>query len=171
MKTKKLAFIIMMIITGSILFTVQSAIGGCEILALEPYVDKKAPGTRYQGTLTLYFDNVDSYIFARIENKKVPYAFAGKIDGIGNPQELLNNPTVVEAFFTENVVPYLYNCDPGFPECNPPDADNCAACPEAAFKAYSDDVNWENPGCYDNRVWEAAPLFFYILDFAIAVDD
>jgi hypothetical protein len=161
MRTKKWT-IIFLLFTGIIFFFGQSAFGGCEITALDPYVVKKAPGTKYSGTLALTFgglpDNI-LYIVARIENKKLPYAFAGKVDNIADPEDLLNNPWVIEEFLTDNVIPYLYNCDPE------------DYCPPVKLKSYSNDVASDNPGAGDNPVWLNAPLEFYILDFQIAVDD
>jgi hypothetical protein len=157
MKTKKWT-IIFLLFTGIILFAGQSAFGGCEVGALDQYVDDKAPGTRYKGTLAFYYDDELQivYIFARIVIKKTPYAFAGKIENVESVADFLNDPTLVSAFFTDNVIPYLYNCDPG-------------SCPDVALKSYSDDVARDNPGCVDYTVCEAYE--FYILDFVIAVND
>ena len=71
----------------------------------------------------------------------------------------INDPLIVGDFFTDNVIPYLYSCDPD------------SNCPEVVLKSYDLDVNHETPGTMDNPAWLADMLQFYIVDIVIAVSE
>jgi len=58
MKTKKWALTFLVVFTGMILFTAQSALGGSEVSGLPPPTGN-APGTKYEGPLTVFFHDVN----------------------------------------------------------------------------------------------------------------
>lgn len=126
---------------------VGSASGDTSSLMVYP----NAPGTKYEGPLTLNFDDGGMYIFLRLRKGSVLYPFSGFKAGVAYT-DIGAQQTAVEAFFLENVLPVLY---PGV-----------SPLPTALLKSVDQivsDNEIEFPGCCDQ--------LFVILDVVIAVQD
>lgn len=74
-------------------------------------VDPNAPGTKYEGPLTIYYvpaegiGNYNMYFFLRLRKGSTLYAFSGTapvVDDVGVQQ------LAIENFFTNTVIPLLY---------------------------------------------------------------
>ena len=163
MKTKGIVLASIML-TGMIFFAAQPALAGCEVASLDDLIaaNANAPGTKYEGPLTIYFQEVtdcdgntttNMYLFLRLRKGWMPYVFGDMIAGIDDIT-FRNDPTVVESFFYDTVMPGLY------PDLCPGDF-----CPNAVLKAYTLDVTPSNdPG-------DGNGLTFYITDIVLAVQD
>lgn len=157
MRTKK-GVLTFLLFAGIMLFTAQSAFGGCEVAAMDQLIDlsDNAPGTKYSGTLTVYFHpneagmTGDMYLFARLRKGIDLYAFSDVIGGVTH-EDFMNDPILVGDFFLDTVIPYLYDCV--FPNC-----------PDAVLKSYDMDVSHDGQG-------EFNLMQFYVVDFTIAVHD
>ena len=163
-KKKVLTFLVF---AGMMLFTAQSALGGCEVAALDPLIiDGNAPGTKLEGPLTVFYKWVshdpdgpawtaDMYWFLRLRHGSKFYSFAGGPEEVLFPTEILTMPPIIIGdFFADIVIPNLYKCNPEIP----------GECPEVVLKSYDMDVSWEPPG--DN-----GGLYYFIADIVIAVQD
>ena len=163
MKTKKWA-LVFLLFTGMILFAGQSALGGCEVAALDALIEGgNAPGTKLEGPLTVFYygstDGIGSasmYFFMRLRKGSDFYSFAGGPYSVTLPGDFINLvPWYIQDFFINVVVPDLYpNCD----TAEPPD------CPEIVLKSYDMDVDWEAPGS-DNG------LVYFIANIQVAIHD
>ena len=171
MRTKKWALFFLMC-TGFILFAAQSALGGCEVAALDALIETggNAPGTKLSGPITVYYQCVeenlgdcegasflaDMYFFLRLRKGAEFYSFAGKFGGVDFPSFDADVANIL-AFFEDTVIPSLY---PGCDELgNPP-------CPSIVLKSYDMDVDWEAPPA------NVEPgLFFFIADLVVAIQD
>ena len=168
MGTKKKA-LTFLLFAGIMLFTAQSAFGGCEVAGLDALIDVSgnAPGTKLSGPITVYYQKIgdpkpgyiftaDMYLFLRLRKGAEVYQFAGKVAGVDFPNidaDVLN----IEEFFEDIVIPALYSgCDP------------LVDCPNVVLKSYDMDVDWETPG--DTGEGEEK-LYSFIADIVIAVQD
>jgi hypothetical protein len=171
MKTKKWA-IIFLLFASIILFAAQSALGGCEVAALDALIETggNAPGTKLSGPITVFYqciepdsndclDNrflADMYFFLRLRKGAEFYSFAGKIEEVNFP-DFESDVANIQAFFDDTVLPALY---PGCDEAGNP------ACPDIVLKSYDMDVDWEAPPA------NVEPgLFFFIADIVVAIQD
>jgi hypothetical protein len=182
MKTKKWA-IIFLLFVGIILFAAQSALGGCEIAALDALVaEGNAPGTKLEGPLTVfYYGNTNGigtasmYFFMRLRKGSDFYSFAGGPYLVTLPTDFTNLvPDYIEDFFINVVVPNLNECDLNYNPANPPSYDCqdppytvCAQCPELpdiVLKSYDMDVDWEAPG-------NNGGLVYFITNIQVGIHD
>jgi hypothetical protein len=169
MRTKKWS-IIFLLFTGIILFSAQSAIGGCELPFLDELVDlSNAPKTKYEGPITVYFDTddyppapisylSDMYYFLRLRKGQTKYSFSGVTRGIDYRQAFIPQQLdALDEFFRTTVIKTIYNCNP--------DPDPAVGnCPDYSLKSYRLDVNEdESMGSSDFRFW--------IVDIIIGVLD
>ena len=173
MKTKKWALTFLAVFAGMVLFTAQSALGGCEVsnLDLDPLITGNAPGTKLEGPITIFYQPVDGtsgfwdanmYWFLRLRHGSKFYSFADGPEVVEIPTDLLSTdeggvPFIIGNFFINTVIPALY---PGCDEATPPDP----GCPNVVLKSYDMDVDWDAQG--DN-----GGLFFFIADIVIAIQD
>jgi hypothetical protein len=164
MKTNKWT-IIFLLFTGIILFAAQSALGGCEVADLDFLIsDEKAPGTKLEGPLTLFYQlppgeisgPADLYWFIRLRKGSMFYSFAGGPAAITFPTDILTEvPIIIGEFFDTTVVQNLY------PGCELTTTDTC---PNIVLKSADMGVDWEPPG--DN-----SGLFFFIANIRVAIHD
>ena len=160
MGTKKKA-LTFLLFAGIILFTAQSAFGGCEVAALDALIDVSgnAPGTKLSGPITVFYKFksgnpagefvADMYFFLRLRKGYDLHQFAAGPTEVTVPY-FEAHVFFIEDFFEDTVIPALYNCT--------------ADCPSVVLKSYDMDVDWEAPG--DN-----GGLFYFIADIVIAVQD
>ena len=123
-------------------------------------VDSKAHGTKYAGTLTIYYatgpgypgdTTADMYVFLRLEQRKDLYAFATVVEGVDYIASDISNQQIdIETFIAETVIPALY---PGVEPA-----------PTFAIKSVDNAVQ-EDP------LNNPSDLFFVVLDVVIAVQD
>jgi hypothetical protein len=142
-------------------------VGGCQGAPGEPdflSVNPNAPGTKYYGTITLYYEyaNPDSRdtpgpmsFFIRIGKDNNLYGFATRVGTTIDPTCYACQQTEVSTFLANTIIPYLY---PHCPAPAPPGGS--ATCPAFALKSVSDWV-WYNGGT----------LIFNTIDFVLAVKD
>jgi hypothetical protein len=134
-----------------------------------------APGTKYEGPLTLYFSDgedgsSDLNMFLRLRKGSTLYAFSGTASGV-EVTLLTEIQCAVENFVEQTVIPLLYDdCTPCTPaDCALGSEPDCelATCPTAWLKSV-DQVTGDNelefPGCCNEMV-------FGIMDVVIAVQD
>ena len=167
MRTKKWALTFLVVFAGMVLFTAQSAFGGCEVASLDLliYLNDKAPKTKYEGPITLYFHPVfvvdeyenqilirtDAYLFLRLRKGSNLFAFADVIEDV-TYSEFIDDPLAVTSFFDDTVLPGLY------PAVCPGD------CPPSVLKSYDLDVSHDDPPA-------GSPLQFFVVDIVLAVQD
>ncbi|MDA3916790.1 MAG: hypothetical protein PF690_07430 [Deltaproteobacteria bacterium] len=138
----------------------KATAGGCAGGALGEggiAVDKKAPGTKYEGPLTIHyvpasFGTFDISFFARLRKGSTLYAFSGTSYAV-----ILDSGEIqgaIEAFFDQIVVPLLY-----------PDQDPLDPLPWAlkSVDQLVDDAQTEGDCCNG--------MFFNIVDVVVAVQD
>lgn len=134
----------------------------------------KAPGTKYSGTMTIYYANVytpagtyepnlkDMYFFARMEQKKNLYSFAGmEPDMTWGGDEIDRVPeqqAVIDYFFENTVVPWLFMIETGL-TCIPGEEGDC---PPYAIRSVEKGV--------EDHLWTSSGLIFAVFDFTIAID-
>ena len=168
MKAKKWA-LIFLLFTGIMLFAAQSALGGCEVAALDELISEgNAPGLKLEGPLTVFYQKtsddppgpeftVDMYWFLRLRKGSDLYSFAGgPATDIILPTDLLTIvPGTIETFFINTVVPAVVTgCD------IPPEV-----CPEVILKSYDLDVDDETP------LGDNAGLLYSIANIVIGLHD
>jgi hypothetical protein len=166
MRTKKWALTFLVVFAGIILFAAQSALGGSEVATLDLLIVGKAPGTKLEGPITVFYEPVvcgtpgpkwiaKMYWFMRLKKGYDLYQFAGGPKLVEIPTDLVDAiPDIIGEFIIDTVIPTLYSCNPTSP----------GDCPDAVLKSYDLDVDWEAPG-YNSG------LFFFIADIVIAVQD
>ena len=166
MRTKKWS-IIFLVFFGFILFAAQSAIGGCELPFLDELIDASgnAPGTKYDGTITVYFDTEDyetlsyfsdMYFFLRLRKGQEKYSFSGVAYSVDWRQSNIPGQLdLLDEFIGTTVIKNLYNCNPD---------PTTGTCPEYSLKSYNLDVNEDESG-------GSSTFRFWIVDIVIGVVD
>jgi len=172
MKTSKITYSIIFFLFV-IFFTAQSALAGCAIRGdgsdpLDP--DPKAKGTKYNGPLTIYYDENDTSSkmassddqicwFVRLRKGSTFYAFSecsnstvngDQLDPRTFPQDSVD--LIKNYFFPQVAIPEIYNCTAGLD------------CPSALLKSYDQDVSDSDPPF-------AAEELFFAMDITVAVED
>jgi hypothetical protein len=168
MGTKKWA-LIFLIFTGFIFLAAQSALGGCELPFLDDLIDEggNAPGTKYEGPITVYFhtDNYppaplsylsDMYYFLRLRKGQSKYSFSGVSNSIDYRQSNVPGQLdEIDNFIRITVIPSIYSCNP--------DSD-VGNCPDFSLKSYNLDVNEDESG-------GTSSLRFWIVNIVIGVQE
>ena len=164
MKTKGIVLAIIML-TGMIFLAAQPVLAGCEVASLDDLIalNANAPGTKYEGPLTVYFQpngagSYNMYAFLRLRKGWLPYAFSGMMPDL-SPSDFRDDPLVVTSFFMDTVMPGLYPT-----LCVPGEIGGGDNCPNVAFKSYTLDVSQDDPP-------GGSSFYFYIVDIVLAVQD
>ena len=110
-----------------------------------------APGTKYEGPLTIYYvpagtNTFDMYFFLRLRKGSTLHAFSGT--ALGVPGAVEDQQQAITDFFNNNVKPILY------PESNPP----------ALLKSIDQIADDATSGCCGDMVYT-------IMDVVIAIQD
>jgi len=147
MKTKRWAMILLLF-AGIIFLAAQTALGGCEVAALDALISgDNAPGLKLEGPLTVYYTQTsddpegpaftaDMYWFIRLRKGSQLYSFAGGPQEVILPTELLSVvPDTIENYFMTTVVPAVIPGCESEPE----------GCPDVVLKSYNMDVDDTTP--------------------------
>jgi len=196
MRTKKL-FVLVMILTIVSLMAVPPAIAGRGCEDGQPFtdyiivaVDKTAPGTKYNVTLTLYYQDStacppnDMYMFARVKGNTVQaiqdwegndllsfggtaqcIQYSGTDGSLPASEAYAMQREAVEDFFTYVVNPgiYAYKHLDDYDGCDPDSLDPEQVCPEFAIKSITNLI--------EDGTGDAGGLRFMVLDLVLAIQN
>ena len=133
MKTSKITFI-MLLFVFVMLFTAQSALAGCAAAGgVDPIpVDKRAPGTKLSGPLTVFYDDSNGqgvlYYFLRLRKGVQLYLFAGQSNltvSSPNPNAWITEAqNIISGWVEDDVIPEIYKEE--CPGVNCPQGDDIA---------------------------------------------
>lgn len=154
-----------------VFFTAQSAFGGCSIRFGDDnlFTDPQAPGTKYVGPLTVYYDKNDQpdesddqiCWFIRLRKGSDLYQFGKCTQEFDKDNGVfpLNAIEPLQIYFINEVIPNIYQCGEKSP------IEEYRECPEAALKSYDQDVSSEDPPIANDS------LEYFVMDITIAVQD